>query len=386
MYGWLVLRDRVGAGRRTPADMHTHLAEAAAWLARAQDGTDDDGVAASFDARRKHWVASYPETTGYIITTMYDYADFAAKPEYAERAERMARWETMIQLPEGGVRAGVMDAVKIVPTIFNTGQALFGWARAYEETRDQIFRESLSKAADWLVEAMDEDGAWRAFSSPFASHKINSYNTRSAYGLGRAYEVLLESRLLDAAVANVDWTVSRSMPNGWLPDNCLDNNDLPLTHTIAYSIRGILEIGSMAKRDDLLDRALMMARHVAKTQRRDGALPGRLNNEWKGAVNWTCVTGNAQMALNWLRLSHITGAADLVEPAKLANRYNMSVQDIRTRNLCLRGGIKGSHPIDGGYMTGRYPNWAAKFFMDALMLELGYPVDQCQGSRKVTAD
>jgi hypothetical protein len=33
------------------------------------------------------------------------------------------------------------------------------------------------------------------------------------------------------------------------------------------------------------------------------------------------------------------------------------------------GGVKGSHPIDGGYHPWQCPNWAAKFFADALMLE-----------------
>ena len=34
-----------------------------------------------------------------------------------------------------------------------------------------------------------------------------------------------------------------------------------------------------------------------------------------------------------------------------------------------RGGIKGSHPIDGKYHPWQVPNWATKFFADALMLE-----------------
>ena len=34
------------------------------------------------------------------------------------------------------------------------------------------------------------------------------------------------------------------------------------------------------------------------------------------------------------------------------------------------GGIKGSHPVWGGYDPFRYPNWAAKFFADALMMDL----------------
>jgi len=46
------------------------------------------------------------------------------------------------------------------------------------------------------------------------------------------------------------------------------------------------------------------------------------------------------------------------------------VQDLSTPDPGIRGGIPGSHPRGGDYMTNRYPNWAAKFFMDALMLQL----------------
>ena len=35
----------------------------------------------------------------------------------------------------------------------------------------------------------------------------------------------------------------------------------------------------------------------------------------------------------------------------------------------IRGGIKGSFPIDGQYGQYEYLNWAAKFFADALMID-----------------
>jgi hypothetical protein len=31
--------------------------------------------------------------------------------------------------------------------------------------------------------------------------------------------------------------------------------------------------------------------------------------------------------------------------------------------------VKGSFPIDGGYCTYMYPNWACKFFIDSNLLE-----------------
>jgi len=35
------------------------------------------------------------------------------------------------------------------------------------------------------------------------------------------------------------------------------------------------------------------------------------------------------------------------------------------------GAIAGSYPILGNYMTGGYPNWATKYFIDALLLRRG---------------
>jgi hypothetical protein len=35
-----------------------------------------------------------------------------------------------------------------------------------------------------------------------------------------------------------------------------------------------------------------------------------------------------------------------------------------------RGGIKGSFPVDGGYGTYQFLNWACKFFIDSHLCEL----------------
>lgn len=346
------------------------LAAAAEWLARAQDVTGSGGVSAYYDAAKRKWAGAYPETTGYIIPTFFRYADFSGNNEYHERAVRMAAWESDIQLAEGSVRAGTLDAQQIAPTIFNTGQVLFGWLAAWKQKTEMRFRDSLMRAADWLVAAQEPDGAWRRFASPFASHALNTYNTRVAFGLALAGDALQESRYIEAAVRNVEWALTQMQPNGWLANNDLEDNDRPLTHTIAYAARGMLEVGLIAAKPAFLDAAARTARAVMQTQRRDGALPGRLDAAWRPAASWTCVTGNAQMAIIWQRLAHATGDRSWLPAAANANRFTMSVQDRVTTDACIRGGIPGSHPRKGGYMTQRYPNWAAKFAMDSLMLQL----------------
>lgn len=346
------------------------LHAAAEWIAHAQDATGSGGVSAYYDAAKRQWVGAYPETTGYIIPTFFRYAKVSGQAQYRERAIRMAEWESDIQLPDGGVRAGTLDAKQVAPTIFNTGQVLFGWLAAYQETGNARFRHSATRAADWLVTAQDPDGAWRRFASPFASHTLNTYNTRVAFALAQAGRDLNEPHYLDSAVRNVGWALTQMHPNGWLESNDLEDNAKPLTHTIAYATRGILEVGLITGNDGFVDAATRTARAVAHCQRPDGALPGRLDASWCAAARWTCVTGNAQMSIIWQRLATETGDDSFSLPAARANQFNLSLQDLDSTNDGVRGGLPGSHPLKGGYMTSRYPNWAAKFFIDALMLQL----------------
>lgn len=347
--------------------------EAARWLCRAQDATADDGVAAYFDRAKNCWASSYPETTGYIIPTFFQYTAWSGDSEYRQRASRMAAWESCIQLANGGVRAGLMSEEEPHPTVFNTGQVLFGWLSAWEAEQDIRYRASMIKAADWLISIQERDGAWRSFGSPFAAFKINTYNTRVAYGLAKVGKALGESRYIDAAKANVSWALTQAESNGWLRNNDLEDNARPLTHTIAYSIRGILEVGLLADEPHYVEVAEKMARQVLASQRRDGALPGRLDCRWHPAVRWSCLTGNAQMAIIWLLLFRAFGDAHWRNAARGAIRFVQSTQDCCNRNAGILGGIAGSHPISGEYMRRRYPNWAAKFFIDAILLaaELG---------------
>lgn len=371
---WQLIRDRMGWSLGPERALEEHLRAAIHWMLRAQLATPDDGVAHSYDLRRRKWHASYPETTGYVIPTLIDFAELYRDSQSRDAAIRMADWEIAEQLPDGGVRAGTMDAEVVVPTIFNTGQVLFGFARAYVATQEPRFATALRRAADWLVAAQDSDGAWRRFPSPFAPSApgadVKAYNTRSAFGLVRAWQALNESRWLQAADANAAWALSTALPNAFLPNNCLGEEVCPLTHTLAYSMRGLMEVGEATGNTRYIDHAARMAEAIARHQRKDGAMPGRYDANWQPAADWTCLTGNSQLAINWFRLGRITGDKRFERNAVASNRFNMRAQDLTVRDPNRAGALKGSHPIDGEYISWRYPNWAAKFFADALMLEL----------------
>jgi squalene-hopene cyclase-like protein/prenyltransferase/squalene oxidase-like repeat protein len=373
--------------RREPPSNAEALAGAIDWICRAQDATGDGGVARSYSLvynpffKRRGWIPSYPETTGYIIPTVFDCARRMDRTDLAERAVRMASWESDVQMPNGAVKGGTIDQPP-TPAVFNTGQVLFGWVRAFEETGDDRFLTSARRAGDFLKSVQDADGAWRKSLSDYASGTMTSYtyNTRSAWGLVEVARVSGDASYRDAAVRNVEFALREQQPNGWFRNNCLHDPVQPLLHTIAYSLRGVLEIGDATRQSRFIDAARKAADALLARQREDGSLAGRFDAEWRPTVEWSCLTGNSQMGLVWGRLFQITGDSKYRRGLERANHYMRSVQWQGTGNPGLDGGISGSFPLHGTYGRFEVLNWAVKFFADALMLE-----DSIASSRSSTA-
>jgi uncharacterized protein YyaL (SSP411 family) len=346
------------------------------WLCVAQDACGDGGVARSYSIayhpffRRRGWMPSYPETTGYIIPTMFEYARRTGRQEYFARAVRMTDWESDVQMPNGAVMGGTVDT-RPTPAIFNTGQVLFGWVRAFQETRNERYLDSARRAGDFLLAAQDADGAWRKSLSDYASATMSSYtyNTRSAWGLFMLGEVSGRRLYCEAATRNIEYALTQQRANGWFASNCLSDPARPLLHTIAYSLRGVLEIGIAARNDRYISAARTAADALLRCQRADGSLPGRLDHEWQPAANFSCLTGNVQMGTVWARLYELTGDGKYLEGLIRANAFTRSVQWQGTGNPALDGAISGSFPLHGRYGRFEVLNWAVKFFADSLMLE-----------------
>ena len=349
-----------GTDRVLPALMH--------WLARAQDfsASNDGGVARDFSLI-KGWASSYPETTGYIIPTMLEWARRTGEPIWRERALRMADWLVSIQFPEGGFQGGKIDSTPVVPVTFNTGQILLGLAAAEAETGR--YREAMTRAADWLTRTQDADGCWRRHASPFADAADKQYDTHVAWGLFEAARLDASRGWGEAGLRNVRWALAGQTANGFFPSCCLSNTEQPLTHTLGYALRGVIEAWRYRPADDLLAGAERTADGLMSVLRPDGFLPGCLGPDWSAQADWACLTGTAQIAHSWLLLSQITGRSDYWDAARRANAFVR-----RTVHLegpaDQRGGVKGSFPVDGHYGQWSYLSWASKFAADSLVLEL----------------
>lgn len=337
------------------------------WICRAQEqsASQDGGVARHFSLI-DGWCASYPETTGYIIPTLLAYSTFTGDIDVRERARRMLDWLASIQLPDGGFQGSVIGASNVVPVTFNTGQILLGLAEGVREFGK--YHDSMCQAADWLVSVQDHDGCWRV-PSPFTAPGEKTYETHAAWGLLEAARVVPDSPYAAAAMANVLWALRYQRPNGWFDKCCLTDSSQPLTHTIGYALRGIVEAYRFSREQALLVAAQRTADGLLTALRADGFLPGRLDRKWCGTVRWACLTGSVQIACCWFMLYQYTGDDRYRQAGLRANRFVRRTMKT-VGPLETRGAIKGSFPVNGGYCTFQYPNWATKFFVDANMLEL----------------
>jgi hypothetical protein len=338
------------------------------WIARAQDHTasKDDGVARDFSLING-WAPSYPETTGYIVPTLLACGARLGDAQLTDRARRMLDWLVSIQFPEGGFQGGVVTATPRVPVTFNTGQILMGLA-AGTRVLGEAYRDSMRRAADWLANSQDADGCWRKHRTPFAKSSDKAYETHVSWGLYEAARAEPNDAWVQAANRQVRWAMTKQRPNGWFAENCLTEPERPLTHTIGYVLRGVLEAYRFTGDADFLDAAVRCGRGVQGALASDGRLPGRIDSQWRGAVDWVCLTGSVQIAHCWLLLSLITGERAFAESAYKANAFVR--RSIRIDGAPgVVGGVKGSLPCDGGYLTWELPNWAAKFHIDAQLLE-----------------
>ncbi|MBI2523100.1 terpene cyclase/mutase family protein [Candidatus Woesearchaeota archaeon] len=340
-----------------------HIKAAINWLLNAQKANNDGGVSAMYSLYQG-WHSSYSETTGYIIPTMFNYYHKAKGEKIKESAIRMADWELTKQLEEGAFPGGEKNG-KELPIVFNTGQVIFGMVRAYQETKNEKYKNASIKAANWLVKIQNKNGCWDKFTY---LNQVHTYNTRTAWALLKVNEITKNIKYKKAAIKNIEWAL-KQQENGWFKHNAFHEKQEPLLHTIAYSMQGILEVGINLKNKKYINAAKRAADTLLKKQRKNSSLPGSFDKDWKSSVSWSCLTGNSQTSIIWLRLYYLTKEKTYFDAAKKTNQYMKSAQDIKSLNKGIRGGIKGAFPIYGWYAPFCYPNWAAKFFIDSLMLE-----------------
>jgi hypothetical protein len=344
-----------------------HLRAAAQWLAAAQDSQSDGGIAGRYQLGRG-WTSSYPETTGYIVPTFLALSRALPQAGFRERAERAVQFLLSVQLPEGGFPGLEIADNRTAPSPFNTGQILHGLTAWHRETGDEEVRVAAERAVQWLLGLQDPDGAFRRYAY---EDRASTYSAYLACRLAEWGDHAADRAALAAASRHLDWTLAHRRPNDWIALAGFDEEqheaDEAFTHTIAYTLAGILSTAETLGRSDGITAAAAAAERLARRLELSRFLPGLIGGDWRGRSRYACLTGNCQMALIWFRLHSRSRNLRLVNAAlKAIDRVKLA-QPMRNPNPGLFGGIPGSDPVHGSYIEGAVPNWAAKYFIDALL-------------------
>ena len=315
------------------------------------------------------WRPSYPETTGYIITTLLAFADRFGDLDARAAALRMAHWEATVQMPSGAVQGGpVCAADRQTAAAFNTGMVLDGLCSAVALTRDPVLLNAARRAADFLVADLDENGYFRTNGAFVSSGEIKTYTCLCAWAIYRFGDLVDEQRYRDAAaVVSIEAAVRQQQDNGWFAHNCLYAIRRPTDSYDRIHAAGRSRGGRARQTPDLVARVEQTLQAIAPQMHDSGYLAGMFYADWQPANFSSCLTGSAQIAIVAYRAFALTGKRDYRAFADSLTNYLKPLQALDAKCDAVNGAIAGSFPLFGGYMRGGYPNWATKYFLDALL-------------------
>ncbi|NNE98782.1 MAG: hypothetical protein HKN25_07155, partial [Pyrinomonadaceae bacterium] len=291
--------------RKNPNLSAVHLRETFDWLKHAHDACGGKGVSGGYSVI-DGWLPPYPETTGYIIPTFYDYAEWTGTDEWWQRAEAMAEWEIEVQMPNGAVQAGLFETGKEqIPAVFNTGQVILGWCRAYTEAKEEKYLQAATRAGDWLISVQADDGSWK-FESQETETNVHAYDVRTAWSLLEIYDITKEEKYRQSAEKQIDWTLLQQKKNGWFENNAFftsaDKWTAPFTHTIAYVCEGLQEAYRILGKEEYFTAYEKTAKRLMRIFELRRFMAGDFNEKWRSSSKYSCLTGNAQIAGIWLKL------------------------------------------------------------------------------------
>lgn len=340
-----------------------HLEGASSWLNLAIASTGGIGLSKGFDLLRRRWHPLYPEITGYTIPTLLNLYLMTGNSHWETLALRCAKNLLQYRTTEGGIYS--WDHHKSpYPVIFDTGQVIFGWVAVYCHTGNPLFLEAAEQSANWLIHQQREDGIW-------VKHQHLDYpkviDARVDWALLELYKVSPKPVYQEAALRNLNWVLQNQHPDGWFSHCGFRRLEPPFTHTLAYTAEALFYSAKITNDERFMESARKTADALMHLQRPDGSLAGVFGKHWKEAEKSTCLTGNAQMSKLWMEMSKEFHAPEYKVAAEKSLEFLCKTQILETNFCEILGGIAGSYPIYGKYERFKYPAWACKFFIDALL-------------------
>jgi hypothetical protein len=321
------------------------------WIRKSIEVTGGNGSAHSWH-RVLGWSKAYPETTGYLIETLLNYAKIKQDESLQNLAIGCAKWLDTIQLDTGAFPGLLVGNTK--PSVFNTSQILFAAPHL----------KGSQRALNWLISCLEPDGAWRQ--AAFVPGFVPSYYTRAIWAVLQANEFVQHPEIEGLMRRALQLYAARFLPNGIVQDWGFRPGAAAFTHTIAYTLEGFWEASIRLGETAIAQKTLeSVQRLLAERPKAGGRTAGRYDADWKGDYSFVCVTGNCQLSVLCHKIWVQTGEPGFKDAATLFLNEILGTQKLGANKNSF-GALPGSTPLWGSYLPLRYPNWATKFFLDAM--------------------
>lgn len=338
------------------------------WLKTAHGATGYQGVSAGYSLVNSKWEKAYRETTGYIIPSFLVCGMKLEKQELIDQAILMGEWEMRVQNKDGSFGEEKEDN-SVSKKVFNTGQIIIGLVALYRFTKNSVFLAPAQKAADWLISVQKSGGFWVETDGS----EPKTYQARVSWALLLVWQETQQKKYYQSAVSNIEWVLSQQKENGWFGNTSLHSKSSPWTHLLGYTISGLWESGQLVNDLGLKKRIFLSVelffKNLFQKINRTGFLAGEFDENWRGDNSYSCLVGDLQLAIICLKFYYKIKKPDYLEKANQLIGYVLEKQ-VTAGPKDLLGTIPGSWPVGGKYAPHLLPNWAAKFFIDAVLLEL----------------
>jgi hypothetical protein len=152
--------------------------------------------------------------------------------------------------------------------------------------------------------------------------------------------------------------MSRQAANGWLADCCLNDPARPLTHTLGYALRGLVEAHRHRPNPAVLQAAVKLAEPLTRCLRPDGFLAGRFAADWTPQGELELPHGGSADCSELVRSVRVDQRARVLRCGdSVRTRFvrRTVCLDPPTQRLRRRQGLVS---VDGDYGRFEYLNWA----------------------------
>lgn len=369
-----VLLDKLGLVGKIPTHNQS-LQNIFSWIEGSYKANNDGGSSAYYRLGQG-WKGSYPETTGYLIPTLYDYYHYTKEEKWKKLAFNSSEWLLKIQHAEGGWQ-GLQVDVKCELRVFNTGMILDGLIRAYIEENDKRYLDAAMRGFKWTLSKMDNKGF-------FVENNVSdggSFDTLVLACLSMVYQFLPEEEkklYRDKLVFSLDAHVSLQQENGWFK-NCNFNTsykNTALLHHIGYTLDGLIISSEILGEKKYFDIALKTAAKVLSSFEVNNNLPAFFNPDWKafkdlGDKPSMCLTGCCQTAIVFLKIAKTTNDLRYLNAALKIIDIIGAIGNYKSSDKGIAYGLAGSYPVFGNYQPYQFVNWAAKYHGESILLAMG---------------